>query len=459
MRTLLSIFVTVCFLVVLSTAQSIPSTANMPQQSDQDMQNMPGMNQNNDNNKDQMPGMKMGKHAGAMESHSLIEFLQQHPSSGTDAEPNSTPLEMLMTTRNNWTFMFHGEVFLADIQQSGPRGRDKFFSTNWIMPMAQRKIGNGTLTLRAMLSFEPATVSRRQYPELFQQGETAFGRPIVDGQHPHDFFMELAAIYDYKIGENTLLSFYAAPMGDPAMGPPAYPHRSSASENPVAPLGHHLQDSTHIADDVLTFGITHRSVRAEASGFHGREPDEHRWDLDSGKIDSWSTRLTVNPGQNWSFQYSIAQLNSPEALAPTEDLRRMTASVMYNRPFTNGNWASMILWGRNQSLTDKNVGNAFLVESTLRFLKRNYTWTRIENADRTNELLLGPNPLPPGFTERYFTRVQAYTAGYDRDIGHIPHLSTAIGGQLTWYGVPDVLKPAYGAHPVGVTLFLRLRAH
>jgi hypothetical protein len=271
--------------------------------------------------------------------------------------------------------------------------------------------------------------------------------------------MELAAIYDYKIGEKTLLSFYAAPMGDPAMGPPAYPHRSSASENPVAPLGHHLQDSTHIADDVLTFGITHRSVRAEASGFHGREPDEHRWDLDSGKIDSWSTRLTVNPGQNWSFQYSIAQLHSPEALAPTEDLRRMTASVMYNRPFTNGNWASMILWGRNQSLTDKNVGNAFLLESTLRFLKRNYTWTRIENADRTNELLLGPNPLPPGFTERYFTRVQAYTAGYDRDIGHIPHLSTAIGGQLTWYGIPDVLKPAYGAHPVGVTLFLRLRAH
>jgi len=456
-RTLLSIVVTVCFLVVLSTAQSIQSTANMPQQSDQDMQNMPDMNQNND--KDQMPGMKMSKHAGAMESHSLIEFLQQHASSGTDAEPDSTPLEMLMATRKNWTFMFHGEAFLADIQQSGPRGGDKFFSTNSIMPMAQRKIGPGTLTLRAMLSFEPATVSRRQYPELFQQGETAFGRPIVDGQHPHDFFMELAAIYDYRIAENTLLSFYAAPMGDPAMGPPAYPHRSSASENPVAPLGHHLQDSTHIADDVLTFGITHRSVRLEASGFHGREPDENRWDLDSGKIDSWSTRLTVNPGQNWSFQYSIAQLHSPEALAPTEDVRRMTASVMYNRPFTNGNWASMILWGRNQSLTDHNVGNAFLLESTLRFLNRNYMWTRIENTDRTNELLLGPNPLPPGFTERYFTRVQAYTAGYDRDIGHIPHLSTAIGGQLTWYGVPDVLKPAYGPHPVGVTLFLRLRAY
>jgi hypothetical protein len=415
------------------------------------------MNQNTVN--DQMPGMQMSKHAGAMESHSLIEFLQQRAISGTDAEPNSTPVEMLMTTRNKWTFMFHGEAFLTDIQQSGPRGGDKFFSTNWFMPMAQRKIGNGNLTLRAMLSLEPATVSQRRYPELFQQGETAFGRPIVDGQHPHDFFMELAAIYDYKVGENTLLSFYAAPMGDPAMGPPAYPHRSSASENPLAPLGHHLQDSTHIADDVITFGITHRSVRVEASGFHGREPDENRWDLDSGKIDSWSTRVTVNPSQNWSLQYSIGQLHSPEALAPSEDVRRMTASVMYNRPFTNGNWASLILWGRNQSLTDNNVGNAFLLESTLRFLKRNNMWTRIENTDRTNELLLGANPLPPNFTERYFTTVQAYTAGYDRDIGHIPHLSTAIGGQLTWYGVPDVLKPAYGSHPVGVALFIRLRAH
>jgi len=210
---------------------------------------------------------------------------------------------------------------------------------------------------------------------------------------------------------------------------------------------------------VITVGITHRNVRLEASGFHGREPDEFRWDLDSGKIDSWSTRVTVNPGQDWSFQYSISQLRSPEAVAPNEDLRRMTASLMYNRPVRNGNWASMLLWGRNQSLSDGNVGNSYLLESTLRFLNRNYAWTRIENVDRTNELLLGENPLPPGFSERFFTRVQAYTAGYDREVGHIPHLSTAIGGQMTWYGVAEVLKPNYGSHPLGVVVFLRVRTH
>ena len=396
-------------------------------------------------------------HMRMTSNRSFIDYLQEHSTSGTDAEPSSTLSEMLMATKGSWRLMFHGEAFLNEIQQSGPRGADKLFSTNWVMPMAQRKFANSRLTLRTMLSLEPATVSDRRYPELFQQGETAYGLPIVDGQHPHDFFMELAALYDYTLGERTLLSFYVAPVGDPALGPPAYPHRASASEDPVAPLGHHLQDSTHISDDVVTVGITHRSVRLEASGFHGREPNESRWSIQSGPIDSWSTRVTVNPAQNWSGQYSIAQLHSPEALQPTEDIRRMSASLIYNRPIHKGNWASMILWGRNQSMSDGNVGNGYLLESTLRFFNRNYVWTRIENVDRTNELLLGETALPSGFVERYFARVQAYTAGYDREVGRMPHSSMAIGAQVTWYGVPQVLEPTYGSHPIGVIGFFRVR--
>jgi hypothetical protein len=118
----------------------------------------------------------------------------------------------------------------------------------------------------------------------------------------------------------------------------------------------------------------------------------------------------------------------------------------------------MALWGRNQSLSNGNVGNSYVLESTLKFAQRNFIWTRIENVDRTNELAIGENPLPAGFTERYFARVQAYTAGYDREVGHIPHVSTAIGGQVMWYGVPSVLESTYGAHPVGGVLFLRVRA-
>ncbi len=400
-----------------------------------------------------MPGMEtQGGEAMSMKPKSFVQSLQVHATSGTDAEPGSTPTEMLMMSHGKWAFMLHGEAFLNALQQSGARGGDKVFSTNWVMPMAQRKFGRGLLTLRTMLSLEPATISKRRYPELFQQGETAFGGPIVDGQHPHDFFMELAAMYDYKISERTLISLYAAPVGDPAMGPLAYPHRASALENPTAPLGHHFQDSTHIASDVVTLGIAFKSLRIEASGFHGREPDEGRWNIDSGAIDSWSSRLSLNPGKNWSLQYSLAEIHSPESSAPDEDVQRMTASVMYNRPLKDGNWSSLILWGRNRLRQDAK-GNAYLLESTLRFYRDNHVWTRIESVDRTNELLPNEAAAP----ERYIARVQAYTAGYDRKLGHFDHVSLAVGGQVTWYGVAENLRPAYGSHPMGALLFVRAR--
>jgi hypothetical protein len=269
--------------------------------------------------------------------------------------------------------------------------------------------------------------------------------------------MELAPLYDIKLGEHSLLSFYFAPVGDPAIGPIAYPHRASALENPVGTLGHHQQDSTHIADDVVTVGLTYRMVRIEASGFHGREPDEFRWNIDQGKIDSWSTRLTVQPGRNWSGQYSYARIKSLEALFPTEDQERMTASIMYNRPLRRGSWASTLLWGHTRSLQDNSKFDSYLFESTVRFHVGNYAWTRIENAERSTELLLGENPIPHGFMEQPLGRVQAYTFGYDHDFDVIPHLASAIGAQFTTYGVPDVLKPIYGSHPVGVSVFLRLR--
>ena len=451
MRTIFLLLATTAMLAMPLISQESSERMQMPT-SNGNMERMPGMNMGPTSESRDMNGM-------TMQSSSFIEFLQSHSTSGTDAEPSSTPSQMLMASHGSWTFMFHGVAFLNYIQQTGPRGADKLFSTNWIMPMVERKLGPGTLTLRTMLSFEPATISQRRYPELFQVGETAYGRPLTDAQHPHNFFMELAASYDYVAGENTMLSFYLAPVGDPALGPAAFPHRVSASENPIAPLGHHFEDSTHIADDVITAGITHRIVRLEASGFHGREPDEFRWDIDSGKIDSWSTRITLNPRQNWSAQYSIAQLHSPEAFMPSEDIRRMSASVMYNRPLHNGNWATTLIWGRNQSLLDGKVGNGYLAESTVQFFRKNYAWTRIESVDRTNELLLGDNQIPIGFTERYIGRVQAYTLGYDRDIGNIPHLSTAIGAQLTWYGVPQILKPIYNPHPAAVVMFLRVRAY
>ena len=392
-----------------------------------------------------------------MQSRTFVEEILHHATSGTSAEPNSTPMPMMMTMHGSWRLMFHANVFITDEQQSSPRGGDKFFSTNWFMPMAERRLGPGQLSLRAMFSLEPATITDRRYPLLFQQGETAFGVPIADGQHPHDFFMELAALYDWRLGKEALLSFYFAPVGDPALGPTAYPHRASASENPVGALGHHQEDSTHIADDVATVGVTYKFARIEASGFHGREPDEFRWNIDQGKIDSWSTRLTVQPGQNWSGQYSYGRLTSPEQLFPNENQARTTASIMYNRPFKAGNLASTAVWGRTRSIPDNGKENSYLLEATVQFLKRNYAWTRMENAGRSNELLIGENPLPPGFVESPLTHVQAYTFGYDREFNFVPHLASAIGSQFTVYGVGAPLQPIYGTDPIGVNIFVRLR--
>jgi hypothetical protein len=432
----------------------------------------------------------------------LIEAELAHITSGTSIEPPSTPVSMLMRHYRGWMLMLHGTAFIADTQQhasSNPsplpfttclqfdvacnspviRGGDKFFSTNWIMPMATRQFGPGRLTLRTMFSLEPATVSGRQYPELCQQGETAFGKPIIDGQHPHNFFMEVAALYDLHLGERTLLSFYAAPIGDPAIGPTAYPHRQSASEDPIAALGHHQEDSTHIAFNVLTGGLTWRWLRFEESGFHGAEPTEQRWGFQPSPnglaIDSYSSRITFVPTQNWAAQYSIAHVVSPEALYPTENQQRQTASVMYNRPIgahhdttsmpgmdmttpATGNWSTTLLWGRTKSLADGSIENSYLLESLLQFHTRNYVWTRIENAGRSSELLLPPgSALPPNFEEKPIGHVAAYTFGYDRDYRFIPHILTAPGAQFTTYTTPDTLVSTYGHHPWGVVAFVRFR--
>ncbi|MFT4114288.1 MAG: hypothetical protein QM649_16095 [Silvibacterium sp.] len=450
-------------MAILTTAIALSSAAAHAQQ----MDSMPGMSMPAGQSMNMPMQMPMEKDKGGdtgMEMQmgpkvtGLAKTVEAHASSGTSLEPGSTPAPMLMTMRGNWMLMFHANVFVADTQQTSVRGGDKLFSTNWFMPMAQRQWGPGELTLRSMFSLEPATVTDRQYPLLFQQGETAYGKPIADGQHPHDFVMEFAALYDWRLNEKTLLSFYAAPVGDPAIGPTAYPHRASAFEDPVGTLGHHQEDSTHISDDVVTVGLTHRWVLLEASGFHGREPNEHRWQVQQGAIDSWSTRLTVAPTENWSGQFSYGRLHSPEQLFPTEDQKRMTASIMWNKAFSKtSNLASTVAWGHTHDVGPGHPENSYLLESTLRFRDRNYAFTRMEDVDRTSELLLGENPLPAGFVEEPAGRVQAYTFGYDRDLGNLPHMRTALGAQVTAYTVGSRLEPIYGSDPMGVVVFLRLR--
>jgi hypothetical protein len=59
---------------------------------------------------------------------SFLGEIQHHSTSGTTAEPNSTPIPMLMTLKDRWRLMFHAEAFLSALQQSGPSGADKVFT-------------------------------------------------------------------------------------------------------------------------------------------------------------------------------------------------------------------------------------------------------------------------------------------------------------------------------------------
>ena len=397
-----------------------------------------------------MPGM------AAMEN--TVGFL----SSGTSVEPTATSesAPMIHTSLGKWTLMFHANAFFADTQQSGPRGGDKLFSMNWLMPMISRDFGRQTVSFRTMLSLEPATVTQRRYPELFQSGETAYGLPIVDGQHPHDLFMEIAGRYDFRFSERTRVFAYGGPIGEPALGPTPYPHRASASENPVAVLGHHQEDSTHISNSVITIGFVGGPIQLEASTFHGREPNENRWNIDKGTPDSFSSRLTVGVGSKLSGQFSIGRINNREALEPNLDTLRTTASLHHNVRFSLGHISSSLVWGRNKDLTghDTRIFNSYAAESTVNFLNRNWVWTRIENADRDRTLLIGERPAVLQVEEDPIGRVQAYTFGYERDLPIGPSfMKIGLGAQATFYGLPSQLKAIYGERPAGFTMFLHLR--
>jgi hypothetical protein len=377
----------------------------------------------------------------------VTQFLMQQ-ASGTAANPGGHH-HGVMLDFGKWEVMVHGLAFLNDMRATGPRGGDKTFSTNWAMVSAHR----GNFMLRTMLSLEPATISGRKYPELFQTGETAFGKQIIDGQHPHDLFMELAAEYARSFGKNSIAYLYVAPVGDPALGPVAFPHRDSAIEIPQAVLGHHFEDSTHITYDVITAGIGRGPLRFEASSFHGAEPDEQRWDLDGGKLDSASARLTITPTDRLSMQASFGYLTKPEKLEPG-DQKRWTASASYTR----GAWASSIIWGRvYKESHDINV-DAYLAESTFRW-GRNTFAGRLENAEKDE---LFPHFHRTGRVDRPALpvpvfRIKSATVGYTFDFLIRGPLRLGAGGNYTWYRFPAVLNGFYGERPRARMLLVRAR--
>jgi hypothetical protein len=405
--------------------------------------------------------MHTGMQMGEMNAASM--FLMDL-SSGTAMNPQAWPMPMVMKSFGSWNAMYMGEGLIVDTQQAGPRGGDKLYSSNWVMGNFEHRLGEkGAFQTQLMLSLEPATISGRRYPLLFQTGETAFGKPIVDGQHPHNFIMGLGFQYTRALSENAMLELYFAPVGDPALGPVAYPHRASAAELPQATLSHHWQDSTHIADEVVTAGIAYKKIKLEASGFYGSESNENRWNIQAGPIDSWSARLWWFPTRNWAAQVSVGRLTRPEALEAGDQVRS-TGSIEYTKAMPGGSWSSSFIWGRKYSTATKRSSNSYLVESVLPVRRRNFITGRIEIVDK-DELFRDQPDLEQRLDSIYggTFRVGAHTIGYTRDIdvfrnvNGLRNVQIGLGANFEMYSLPEAIKPYYGDRPVGGNIFVRFR--
>jgi hypothetical protein len=274
--------------------------------------------------------------------------------------------EGLAWTLGDWSVAAHGFVNAVHDDQGGNRGDTKNFSNSMFMATAGRTLGSGALELRSMLSLDPA-MGKAGYPLLFQAGETANGRThLIDRQHPHDFFMELAARWRRDTGWGSWFAYAGLP-GEPALGPPAFMHRASGVRIPEAPLTHHWLDSTHITFGVVTLGAQRGDWTLELSRFNGREPDQYRWNIETHSLDSTSVRLTWNPAPGWSLQASHGDIRSPEALEPTQYVRRDTVSAIYEGQLAGRPWATTLAWGRNDKRRPHTHYHlpGWLLESTL----------------------------------------------------------------------------------------------
>ncbi|HUQ89716.1 MAG TPA: hypothetical protein VM096_19290 [Vicinamibacterales bacterium] len=356
-------------------------------------------------------------------------------------------------TAGPWMLMFHENMFVQFLRESGSRGADQFGSVNWAMGMAQRSFGRGRLGLRAMFSAEPLTIGGCGYPDLLASGERCQGEPIHDRQHPHDVFMELSASYDAALAGQTRWQLYVAPSGEPALGPVAFPHRVSAMASPLAPISHHWMDATHISFGVVTGGVYSQRWKAEASVFNGREPDEQRADIELGKLDSVSGRVWFLPTARVAVQFSMGQLTEAEQGehgGPRVDVLRTTASLSYHRPLKeNSIWATTIAWGNNSESGRRS--NGLLLETTVALDDRDTWYGRAE--------LVGKNAhdLAVADSHEEFT-VAKIQGGYTRYLHSLGAFQPGVGAGISIGIVPETLKGEYGKRAnVGAAVYLTLR--
>ena len=410
-----------------------------------------------------MAGMEMSDplaghagHGGAMHhgAGQLGPYPATRDASGTAWQPDSAAHDGLHLPVGGWTVMAHGEATLVYDSQGGPRGHVETVVLSHLVLDAQRPLAGGTLTLKGLFSLDPL-IGQEGYPLLLQTGETGDGRRrLIDRQHPHDLIGELAAAYSHPLGAGVTGFVYGGPAGEPALGPPVYLHRAAGFADPETPIDHHWLDSTHLVFGVVTGGLVAGGWKLEASSFRGREPDEHRYDIEEPGLDSWSVRLSWNPAPDWSLEVSRGHLHSVEQLEPEDDQDRTIASAVYNHAFRGGNFQTVFAWGRMDQYArtggPTTTSDAYLLESVLT-RGRDTVFGRFETVGKDEFFRIGE----PG--DGTFHTVSKISIGYQRAFELPAHLATDVGGLFSKYVIPRGLDSTYGSDPVSFMLFTRLR--
>ncbi|MDB4888187.1 MAG: hypothetical protein JWL61_42 [Gemmatimonadetes bacterium] len=402
------------------------------------------------------PARLAAQHAGMMMmvTPDPLGVTMDRMGSGTTWVPDAAPIPSIhFAAPGNWDVTGHGFAFLYYDKQGGARGDEQVGSLNWMMLMASHSLAGGRFQARTMLSLDALTATSRGYPLLLQSGEAYDGAPLHDRQHPHDLFMELSALYEVPVTKTVGVMLYAAPSGEPALGPVAFMHRPSAMDNPTAPISHHWQDATHITFGVLSAGIFTHSFKLEGSVFNSREPDQHRFDFDPIRLDSYSGRVTWNPSEQWSLTGGYGFLKTPEALNPTESMHRVTASVLHGAALgADGQWSTSLIYGAN-SHPGHDVSHSVLLESEAVFNARDLLFTRAEVVQKSPEELVLSTPT----ASDHFT-VGAASLGYIREVVRFGSGTLGIGAMGTVNVVPSTLSSTYGSRtPLGAMVFVRVR--
>ncbi len=428
-----------------------PDPTSSPHESSTDTSHDPA----SESTTDDKPTDTMSGHGHSNPITQQLMRRAQSLGSGTSRIPQLSPMRMWSLENNDWLWMFHGDLIAGYNQQGGPRGAQTWAGENWAMAMGSGWVGPGILDLRLMTSLEGLTLPPGGTPQLFQTGELYQGKPIIDKQHPHDLLMELAARYSWNPSDDWGLFAYAGLAGEPALGPSAFMHRPSTADNHWAPLSHHLQDATHISFGVGTLGLRWHDFQIEGSLFNGREPDENRFDIDFGPLDSWSTRLSWIPNDNWVAQVSYGQLKDPEPLEPG-NIHRTSASVTNVMPLDIGLGAgllsSSLIWGMNQEFHDDNrVLHGFGLESQYDWdQQRNHLYTRLERVDKSGLALNAT-------ADHNLHTVTAITFGGIRELDSSEFFDLGLGADASLYLVDSEVQAAYGQVPYGFRVYLRLR--